>query len=551
MTKKRTTIFLLLLLAACSYFFFFHNLGGYSLKEPDEGRYAEIPREMVESGDFIVPHLNYVRYFEKPPLLYWLTAVSYKIFGINEWSFRLPNALVALACVVILYFSASRWFGRRIATLSSFILMSSFGFWVMARGVTTDMLLSFLLFAALICFYEYYRGRKQRFLYLFFAALALAVLTKGPVSVVLLLGTILLFLFFEGRLSFIREMFSVKGILLFLAIGVPWFVAVCVREKQFFQFFFIDQNIMRFLTSKHKRSGPIYYFIPVLLGGMFPWSLFLPRAVVRLWRYQGLRLFLIWSAVVFVFFSLSGSKLPPYILPLYPALALVLGCLFGELRQQSIDFLREPLFYAFVFAVLAVAGIGLGSRLFTGIVTSNQDMADLLASIRGFALAMGISSVIVAVSLCFRQYRTFDRILYSFGGFSLVTIMTLMCYTGVIDGLTTTKDIAHTIKADSRKEIVVINYGAFDETLPFYLGRRIYLADFTGELAMGASYKDAKKYFLDQEEFKRIVENDQPVFIVTKMKRLPILKQMGIDTSQILARHDKRVLVANSSALRH
>jgi 4-amino-4-deoxy-L-arabinose transferase-like glycosyltransferase len=550
MTKKHTTILLLLLFTACSYFFFFHNLGGYSLKEPDEGRYAEIPREMVESGDFIVPHLNYVRYFEKPPLLYWLTAVSYKVFGVNEWSFRLPNALVALACVVILYFSARRWFGRRIAAISSFILMSSFGFWVMARGVTTDMLLSFLLFAALVCFYEYYRGREKCFLYLFFAALALAVLTKGPVSVVLLLGTILIFLIFEGRLSFIREILSVKGILLFLAIGVPWFVAVCVREKQFFQFFFIDQNIMRFLTSKHKRSGPIYYFIPVLLGGMFPWSLFLPRAVVNLWRHQGLRLFLIWSAVVFIFFSLSGSKLPPYIVPIYPALALVLGCLFGQSRQQSINFLREPLFYSLVFVVVAVAGFGLGSGVFIGIVASNPDMANLLNGIKGFALVMGIASALLSILLCFRQYRTFNRILYSLGGFSLATIMVLMCYTGVIDGLTTTKEIARTIKADSRKDTIVINYGAFDETLPFYLSRRVYLADFTGELAMGASYRDAEGYFLDQDEFKRIIENDQPVFIVTKMKRLPILKQMGIDTSQILARHDKRVLVANSSALK-
>lgn len=259
--EKKRIVYVVLLLAF-SYLFLFHHLGSYSLKEPDEGRYAEIPREMVEQGDWLVPHLNYVRYFEKPPLLYWATAVSYKVLGVNEWSFRLPNALFALCCVLAVYAFVARRMGEECAFIASSMLVSSFGFFGMARVVTTDMLLSFMLFASLLCFQEFYTGRRRLFLLLFYGAAGLAVLTKGPVAVVLLGGTIFLFLLVERRLSFLREFISLPGLLLFAAVAAPWFILVSLKEKEFFQFFFIDQNITRFLTTKHKRSGPVYYFIP-------------------------------------------------------------------------------------------------------------------------------------------------------------------------------------------------------------------------------------------------------------------------------------------------
>ena len=315
--SKETAVCVLAVLAV-SYLVFFYNLGGYSLKEPDEGRYAEIPREMIEQGDYVVPHLDYVRYFEKPPLLYWTCAASYKLFGVNEWSFRFPNALAGLGCVLVTGLFAGRWFSARIGLISGLMLMTSFGFFAMARIVTIDMLFSFLLFASLSCFYEFYRERRRLFLYLSWAALALAVLAKGPVAPVLLGATVLLFLWSEKNLRFLKEAASPRALLLFAVIAAPWFVLMCVREKEFFQFFFIDQHVLRFLTTKHSRSGPLYYFFPVLFGGLFPWSIFIPRAVILFWRKREMRLLLIWSCVVFTFFSVSGSKLPPIFSPFSP-----------------------------------------------------------------------------------------------------------------------------------------------------------------------------------------------------------------------------------------
>ena len=179
---------------------------------------------MVETGDYIVPHLDYVRYFEKPPLLYWATALSFRVFGLSEWSARLPNALAALLTVLLLYAGVARWFTAETALLSAIILISSFGFFTMARILTIDMFLSSALFLSLIFLYDFYRQKKPKFMYLFYACLALATLAKGPVAPVLVGLSLLIFLLLERRVSFLRDLFSVKGMLLYAVLVVPWFV---------------------------------------------------------------------------------------------------------------------------------------------------------------------------------------------------------------------------------------------------------------------------------------------------------------------------------------
>ena len=182
MTKTTLNFKHIMAILLLSYLFFFHGIGDYSLKEPDEGRYAEIPREMVEMNDYTVPHLNYVRYFEKPPLFYWFVAISYKVFGVNEWSFRFPNALSAFLCVIFLYVFTRRWFNEHVAFLSSLVLMSSFGFFSMARIVTLDMLFSVWLSFSVLFFYDYYKSHKHFSLYAFYGCLGLATLAKGPAA---------------------------------------------------------------------------------------------------------------------------------------------------------------------------------------------------------------------------------------------------------------------------------------------------------------------------------------------------------------------------------
>ncbi len=543
---RRKVVYLLAILAV-AYPLFFYNLGSYSLKEPDEGRYAEIPREMVEQGDYVVPHLDYVRYFEKPPLFYWTCAASYKIFGISQWSFRLPNAVSALSCVLATYFFAARVFSAEAGFLSALMLMTSFGFFGMARISTIDMLFSFLLSGAVFAFYEFYRTGMRRFLYLLSAALALAVLAKGPVAIVLPGFAVVLFLFGEKRLAFLKEVASWRALLLFAAIAVPWFVLICVRERGFFGFFFIDQNILRFVTTKHHRSGPIVYFFPVLFGGLFPWSVFIPRAAARLWKRQELRLLSIWCCVVFIFFSLSGSKLPPYILPFFPALCVILGCLIDEMRRESARLRGEIIVFSVFFALVGVGGLivatGSADRLLSGI----GDFALISGGLHGLALWMAAASLTALAALAAKGVRRPAGLFVLLAAFSLSVAVGIMVHIRVVDRLNTTKELALAARQMQKGDAAVINYGAFDETLPFYLGRRVYLAGFKGELEMGSKYPDSEATFLGQEAFLRLFRSERPVLVVVKERRLASLRRLGIAEAPVLCRAD-RCLIANRSA---
>ena len=541
---SKETAFCALAVLAVAYLVFFYNLGAYSLKEPDEGRYAEIPREMVETDDYIVPHLDYVRYFEKPPLLYWACAASYKIFGVNEWSFRFPNALAGLATALLAGLFAGRWFSRRIGLISGFILATSFGFFAMARVVTIDMLFSFLLFASLSCFYEFYRERRRLFLFLSWAALGFAVLAKGPVALLLLGATVLLFLWSEKNLSFFKEAASPGGLLLFAAIAAPWFVLIALREKEFFRFFFIDQNFLRFLTTKHGRSGPPYYFFPVLFGGLFPWSVFIPRAVILLRRKREVRLLFIWSLVVFAFFSLSGSKLPPYILPIFPALAIVLGCFLGWLPKVGRP---ERIVYGVFFGLVAAAGVSAASGLLENCLAGASDVVSVIRDIRGLSLGLAGVSLVMLYILARGRPRSPASLTCALAAFSLCVVLAIMLRSGVVDRFNTTKRLAATIREAGEERALVVDYGSFDETLPFYLGKRTYLAEFAGELEMGAAYPDAKAFFLDRDGVVRLFQSDRPVFVVAKAKRLPEMKRLGIADAEMTC-DDERCLIPNRAA---
>jgi 4-amino-4-deoxy-L-arabinose transferase-like glycosyltransferase len=541
----KTTLHILLILVL-SYIFFFHNLGSYSLKEPDEGRYAEIPREMVETGDYIVPHLDYVRYFEKPPLLYWATALSFRIFGLSEWSARLPNALAALLTVLLLYAGVARWFTPEAALLSAVMLISSFGFFTMARILTIDMLLSCTLFLSLIFFYDFYRQKKPKFMYLFYTCLALATLAKGPVAPLLVGLSLLIFLLLERRVSFLRELLSVKGMLLYAVLVVPWFVAIALREKEFLRFFVIDQNFLRFLTQKHNRSGPVYYFLPVLFGGLFPWSIFIPKALAIYWRTKELRLFLIWFFVVFLFFSLSGSKLPPYILPAFPALAILLGCLFQDRAKQPTPGLAEIRVYQILFALFALAGMVVATGVGNSYLRAEPDMLNLLKDLKGFSIAVVCFSLLPICLLCLRRMRNSGPLFLILGCFSLGVIVLLMTHTRVIDKLNTTKELAQLINRErTGAQLDLINYASFDETLPFYTRQKVYIASYKGELEMGSIYQDAKQMFLSNEEFVHLFKSDRKVLCVLKATRLQRLRDLGIENVRVLACQGEKCLVTN------
>jgi 4-amino-4-deoxy-L-arabinose transferase-like glycosyltransferase len=315
-----------------SFFVLFHNLGGAALFDPDEGRNAEIAREILVTGDWVTPYYDFLPRLEKPVFFYAITALSYKLFGISEAAARFPSAASAFAALLLVYFFTRRLLGAWPALWSGLVLLTCLEFSVFSRIVILDMPLAFFITLALSAFYlasTVERGGKKRaYYFLMYAALGCATLVKGPIGVVIPGMIVAVYLIVRRKWSAPLEMEPGWGIMIFFLIVAPWYVWAEVRRPGYLAYFLGQEHFARYLTPYYQRTKPWYYFFVVLAGGFFPWTFFLPCLARRLWKKSlddfSLYLFL-WTVVPFVFFSFSRSKMAEYLLPVYPALAILAG----------------------------------------------------------------------------------------------------------------------------------------------------------------------------------------------------------------------------------
>lgn len=330
------------ILGASAIFVLFYQLGSAALFEPDEGRNAEKAREILLLRDWITPHENFHPVLDKPIAFYWLIALSYKLFGVSEWAARLPSALAALGCVGIVYFFARAEWGQRRALWSGLILLTCVEFFVLARLVIFDMPLTFSLTLGLCAFYQASHSddvkRRMVLCLLMYSALGAATLIKGLVGIVVPGMVIFGYLLLSRRWSTLRKIFLVPGTLLFFAIVLPWYLEMNARHEGYLRYYFWDEHFGRFASDEFDRTQPWYYFIAVGLVGFFPWTLLLPLGIAGFRRKtcDDKTLFLLlWAGVPFLFFSASKSKLPHYILPIFPALAILTASWLVSLFRQS------------------------------------------------------------------------------------------------------------------------------------------------------------------------------------------------------------------------
>jgi 4-amino-4-deoxy-L-arabinose transferase-like glycosyltransferase len=316
--------------ALCLFVLFF-RLGGAAFFEPDEGRNAEKAREILLLKDWVTPHENFIPVLDKPILFYWLIAVAYKAFGISEWSARLPSALAALGCLFLVYRFARAHGGIWAGLWSALILVTSVEFFVLARVVISDMTLTLWITLALHSFYfaVHAKNEKTRNIQclLLYGALAAGTLTKGLIGLFIPGMIFFSYLFLTRRWKVLRQMHLVPGALLYLAIMMPWYLWADARNPGYLRYFLLEEHFNRYLTEKFERAEPWYYFFAVFTVGFLPWTMLLPYAVKNLWKeIDDRKLFLILSVLLpFVFFSVSKSKMPHYILPIYPAVAILCG----------------------------------------------------------------------------------------------------------------------------------------------------------------------------------------------------------------------------------
>ena len=539
---RRATLLILLCLSGIAWFI---TIDYRDLIRPDEGRYAEIAREMVVTGDWLTPRLNGFKYFEKPALQYWATASAFSLFGINEWTARLWTALTGFAGVLLVYYTGLRLFGRAAGLNAAAVCISSFLYVFIGHFNTLDMGLTFFLTLALCAFLlaqadgQDERGQRNWMLTAW-AGAALAVLSKGLIGALLPAGALFIYLAWQHDWALLRRLHVLAGMAVFLAITAPWFIAVSLANKEFFQFFFIHEHFERFLTKQHGRYEPPWYFIPILLIGMAPWTLTMLAALRRAFdrqvsSFQPGRFLLAWCAFIFLFFSASGSKLPSYILPLMPALALLLGHYLATARGGVLLWQSLP------FAALGVVIMALAPRV---VERAGPDLpAELLANYVPWLMLTG-ASLLAGSLLCavFERSgrRTAAVISLAAGGLA----MGQLPVTGhdSLSPVYSAHEIVETIRPHLKPGAPVYSVNTFDHSLPFYLGRTVTMVRYKDELDTAIGW-EPEKFLPDLESFARAWRAEREAFAVfTPADWEEFRGQLNLPMVEI-ARDPRRVIV--------
>jgi len=554
------------ILAVVLGFLFFQFLGTLPLIDPDEGRYAEIPREMLEQGDFVTPTLNYVKYFEKPPLLYWLNAASLKLSGLTEQAARFPSALSGLLTILATYIIARRLYGRRTALLAALILGTSAGFVLQSRMILTDMLLTFCLTAALGAFIiaAQREGRRSSSLpwYVFYLFCALATLTKGLIGIVFPAGIIFFYLLLGRRLRLFREMRIATGSALFLAMAAPWFVVVSLRNPEFARFFFIHEHFERFTTTMHGRYQPFWFFVPVLTATMLPWSFFIPGALARAWRNRhrddsraGLYL-LIWTVLIFLFFSKSNSKLVPYILPIFPPLAIMIANrLDGVLDGHGRELKLSSVLLGITLTILGIAGLAYARlpELANLLAGSMPGLSDPLHQfINNAPPVSAAAGTVIGVLFLIQGIASLAS-----AGYNPLRMVVVLCFCSFLLEIFIPRLIMVPIaQAESPRSLAlqarslagpqtrIVTVGPL-QAVSWYTRQRVMVAGKPDELEFGSKQGDQSAWFPDQQTLLGLWGSDTPVLIFLKKDELDHLLPLLHPDPRIVGESGRRRLIWN------
>jgi 4-amino-4-deoxy-L-arabinose transferase-like glycosyltransferase len=523
----------------------FCNLGYRDLIRPDEGRYAEIPREMIASGDWLTPRIDGYKYFEKPPLQYWVTAASFSAFGLNEWAARLWPGLTGFLGVLLVFWAGNRLFAPPAGLFGAMVAASSALYAIVGHLLTLDMSLSFLMSAAVFAFAvaqtQSAESERRRWMLAAWGAMALAVLTKGLVGAVLPIGAVGAYVLLQRDWKLLSRLELLRGGLVFFAIAAPWFVLVSIANPEFPHFFFVREHLERFLTKEHDRYEPAWFFIPVLIGGMLPWVASLFPALARAWprsaagSFDARRFLLVWCAVVFAFFSASSSKLIPYILPLFPALALLVG---DYLRSAGRGVLAAQA------ATAALVGIALVvAAPQAPLYSSDSVPADLLRQFVPWLVAAGLVLAVGAVASAVflaRGARFASVLSLALGGLGVAQVA-MSGYQTLSPSLSA-YHIAQQVRDQMKPGTRFYFVETFDHTALFYLRRQATMVSVKDELADPIE-REPRDFLPDAAAFVRSWQADGDAFAMFAAKDLADFLKAHPVPMRVVASDPRRVIV--------
>lgn len=508
------------------------RLGSAPLNNPDEGRYAEVPREMLASGDWVMPHLNGVPYYEKPPLVYWVVATCESVLGPGEWSLRLTPALFAVGGIFLAYAAGRRLFGRLAGLWAGVVLATSLLYAALGRILLLDMPVSVLMGATLVCFIlavnEPPGARRRWLFYGLYASAALATLTKGLMGFVLTGAVMFLWVLIFGQWKRLLPMHLPSGVALFLAIAAPWHFLAASRDPGWAHFYFVHEHWERYTNAAgHGRYQPWWFFLPIVVLGVFPWTgLFLPalrRTLAGGWaarkEHANAGFFLLWAAFMLLFFSASQSKLITYILPVFLPLAVLFGRELGSMLEDPEGFARlKGTLRVFAFLCGLIAASLCIAVLKPGVIRD----ADQAQQLRPYAFAIAAVLLVGAIR-CLVPAAAPGK--GRARGAAITLAATVALLVGVLAMAAplidqrSTRDLALKAREVVKPGDRVYAYHAFFHDFTYYGQAPVGLVNYQDELELQfLSPEERARRFIDDATFLSEWNGPRRVFVVARIR---------------------------------
>ncbi|MES2074465.1 MAG: glycosyltransferase family 39 protein [Pseudomonadota bacterium] len=464
-------------------------LGVRTLVPPDEGRYAEMAREMLASGDWVTTRLNGIKYFEKPPLQAWMNALSFAAFGLGDWQARLWTGLCGLGGVLLTGYAGHKVFGPRAGFYAALALGSSL-FWVACGQIDSlDMGLSGMTTIALCALLLAQRddagaAERRNWMLVCWAGMALAVLAKGLIGLVLPGAVLVLYTLAARDWAIWARLHLVKGLLLFFAIATPWFVLVALKNPEQPHFFFIHEHFERFLLKTHHREGAWYYFFVMLIPGILPWLGVLPQSLFAALRreratFQPKLMLLVWAVFIFFFFSYSSSKLPGYILPVFPALALLVAVYLENASR------RQRMLAAGLLVAVGLVGLAFVPGI-AGMKVRHPSETALLEAYQPWVLAAALLAAGGgALALMHARHLRRDATVLTLALAGFLATQAILAGFEPYGKMRAGTALVPAIQAELTSDTKIYSVSTYEQSLTFYLRRTVVLVDYWDEFSFG------------------------------------------------------------------
>lgn len=560
LTSRRQWIFDLVVLAGCITAFYLLWLGSYPLFVPDEGRYPEAAREMLAAQDYITPRVNGVAFLDKPVLYYWLQALAMSLFGVNEWAIRLFPALLGMFGCLVTYVSGRMLFNRRTGFLSAIILATTPLYFGNAHYADLNLEVAVFISSTLLFFLiAMTRNDKWRHPFLFAAYFfsACAFLTKGLIGVAFPCMIIGLWILIRWKWDIVKQAHLMKGLLLFLALVLPWYVLVQKANPQFLHYFFVTQQVTRFLSAaEFNNPTPIWFYVPIILIGAFPWTIFSLQAFSKhisnclqaVNQHSKELYLLLWFFIVLIFFSIPRSKTIGYILPLLPAFALLTGHYLSIMWAKG---QTKRIYFAIAIFILFSGLLGVTLCLLPK--TQWITLAPAFYPFLFFIAGAFIFSAMAALTLIRNK-----NLLAFFSLLALCNVIFLLTLTIGAKYLndSSTKPLTIYLKTLIQPQDEVVNYLRFYQDVPMYLGRTVTIAadwsdphiaakdNWQRELWLGMSFQKTNDWLINEDIFWKRWNSHKRLFVFTSENNINHFQKQK-NNYFILGQYNDVVLLSN------